>query len=145
MPNHGPFLPDIYLKVITHPHSVNSEVKIIPLTGQSTSLESIKYVPEPVSKSWAPFWTLSDFEYTETAIQGLLSKDLVDKQLAGFYKGWHTGESHLTIHNYGDMQKSLCKAQAYILQVNFFQLSICMFNALLHSKLVQAQQSDFHV
>ena len=107
------------MKVIPHPHSVNSEVKIIPLTGQSASSESVKYVPESVSKPWAPFRTLTDFEYTETAIQGLLSKDLIDKQLAGFHKGWHTGESHLTIHNYCDMQESLRKARAYIVQVNF--------------------------
>jgi len=53
----------------------------------------------------------------ETAVTGLLSKELVNKQLAGFNKGWAVGGSHLTIHNYGDMQKSLAKAREYGVQV----------------------------
>lgn len=118
--SYGPSLPDIYLKIVPHPHSANTEAQIIPLTGQCTSYKSSAlhtYIPESVRKPWAPFRTLADFEYTETAVQGLLNKDLVNRQLAGFHKGWYTGKSYLTIKNYNDMQESLSKAQAYVVQV----------------------------
>lgn len=65
-----------------------------------------------------PFQTLADFEYTETAVKGLLSKDLVNKQLAGFNDKWSIGGSHLTIRTYKDMQDSLEKARAYGVQVS---------------------------
>ena len=116
----SPYLPEIYLKIIPHPHSINTEAQIIPLSGQSTPTGSDTYVPESVSRPWASFQTLADFEYTETAIQGLLNKDLVNRQLSGFQKRWLTGESHLTIQNYKDMQGCLSQAWAYVVQVGFF-------------------------
>ena len=61
---------------------------------------------------------LADFEYTETAIKGLLSKDLVNRQLAGFNERWSMGGSHLTIHTYKDMHESLGKAREYGIQVS---------------------------
>jgi hypothetical protein len=77
----------------------------------------MNFVPNHTSRPWAPFKTLADFEYTETAVKGLLSKDLVNKQLAGFNEGWSIGGSRLTIHNYKDMQRSLAKAREYGIQV----------------------------
>lgn len=95
---------------------------IVPLTSSNTSLSSSQaaetYFPVPESRPWAPFRTLADFEYTETAVKGLLSKDLVDKQLAGFHGKWCIGESHLTLRTYKDMQDSLAFAREYGVQVS---------------------------
>jgi hypothetical protein len=97
-------------------------VTIVPLTSSKTSLSSSQaaktYFPAPESRPWAPFRTLADFEYTETAVKGLLSKDLVDKQLAGFHGKWAIGGSHLTLRTYKDMQDSLAKAREYGVQVS---------------------------
>lgn len=70
--------------------------------------------PQP----WAPFKNLADFEYTETAVLGLLPKWLVDKQLAGFNSNWAIEGSRLTIKNYADMDKALLKARKYFVQVS---------------------------
>jgi hypothetical protein len=118
---HGPFLPEVYIKIIPHPHSVNSDVTIIPLTSSNvspSSQTSDTFLPVPTSRPWAPFRTLADFEYTETAVQGLLSENLVNKQLAGFNERWSIAGSHLTIHTYKDMQDSLAKAREYMVQVS---------------------------
>jgi len=71
-----------------------------------------------------PFQTLTDFEYSETAVQDLLSKDLVNKQLAGFNEKWSIGESCVTIHTYKNIQQSLVKAREYGVQIILFVFSI---------------------
>jgi len=76
------------------------------------------FVPTPESRPWAPFRTLGDFEYTETAVIGQLSEDLVNRQLNGICNKWSIGGSHLTIHAYKDMQKSLEKAREYGIKVS---------------------------
>lgn len=76
------------------------------------------FIPVPESRPWAPFRTLADFEYTETAVKGLLSEELVNKQLAGFNAGWCIGGSHLTLRTYKDMQEVLAKARQYGVQVS---------------------------
>ena len=95
---------------------------IVPLTSSNTSPSSSQaaktYFPAPESRPWAPFRTLADFEYTETAVKGLLSKNLVDKQLAGFNGKWSIGGSHLTLRTYKDMQEYLAKAREYGVQVS---------------------------
>ena len=83
-----------------------------------SSQTAVVFAPIPESRPWAPFRTLADFEYTETAVKGLLSQDLVNKQLAGFNDRWSVGGSHLTIHTYKDMQQSLAKAREYGIQVS---------------------------
>jgi hypothetical protein len=74
------------------------------------------FQPQPDPQPWAPFETLADFEYTETAVQGLLSKKLVNKQLAGFNSKWAV-DSRLSIKNYSDMEKVLAKARRLTVQV----------------------------
>ena len=76
------------------------------------------------SRPWAPFNTLADFEYTETAVKGLLSEDLVNRQLAGFNERWSIGGSHLTLRSYKDMQESLAKAREYGVQVSHIVLIV---------------------
>ena len=76
------------------------------------------FIPTPESRPWVPFRSLADFEYTETAIVGRLSEYLVNRQLNGFCNKWSIGGSHLTIHTYQDMQKSLEKARDYGIKVS---------------------------
>ena len=99
----GPTLPREFIKIIPHPHSLDPTPIIVPLDSEpSPSLSKATnpvFQPRTEPWPWAPFQTLADFEYTETAIQGLLSKKLVDKQLAGINSAWAV-ESRLSIKNY---------------------------------------------
>jgi hypothetical protein len=80
----GPNLPDEFIKVVPHPNSLDPTAMIIPLSATlSTNAPGPVFQPQSDPWPWAPFETIADFEYTETAIQGLLSKKLVNKQLAG--------------------------------------------------------------
>ena len=74
-------------------------------------------MPQPEPRPWAPFQNLADFEYTETAVLGLLPKWIVNKQLAGLNSNWAEG-SRLTIKNFTDMDKVLSKARKYFVQVS---------------------------
>jgi hypothetical protein len=74
-------------------------------------------MPQPEPRPWAPFENLADFEYTETAVLGLLPKWIVNKQLAGLNSNWAEG-SRLTIKNFTDMDKVLSKARKYFVQVS---------------------------
>jgi len=74
-------------------------------------------MPHPEPCPWAPFQNLADFEYTETAILGLLPKWIVDKQLASLNSNWAEG-SRLTIKNFTEMDKVLSKARKYFVQVS---------------------------
>ena len=118
-------LPDEYIKIIPHPHSLDTAPKIIPITLSPTnhcsysSPKSSTQLFAPLSKAvppWAPFNTLADFEYTETAIQGLLSKQLVNKQLAGIQGSWAV-KSSLTLRTYNDMEAALTRARRHYVQV----------------------------
>ena len=117
----GPTLPQEFIKIIPHPHSLDPTSIIVPL--DSKLLPSLSKATTPVFQPqtkpwpWALFQMLADFEYTETAIQGLLSKNLVDKQLAGINSAWVV-ESRLSIKNYNDMEKVLAKAQKHTVQVH---------------------------
>lgn len=113
----GPNLPDEFIKIIPHPHSLDPAPTIIPFT-LSPALNASGPIFQPWSSPWpwAPFRTLADFEYTETAIQGLLSKALVNKQLAGINSRWAVG-SNLSIKNYNDMEKALTQARKHTVQV----------------------------
>lgn len=118
---YGPHLPETYIKIIPHPHSAGAgaHTKIIPLDLSDMNAHApLPFNPAPESRPWAPFRTRADFEYTETAVTGLLSKNLVNKQLAGFNNHWSTGGSRLTIATYKDMQNSLSKARQYVVQVS---------------------------
>ncbi len=122
-----PNLPNEFIKIIPHPHSIDSTPIIIPLTlpltssAQSIQALSPAFQPRSEPWSWVLFKTLADFEYTETAIQGLLSKKLVNKQLAGINSSWAKG-SNLTIKNYNDMDKVLTNARKHTVQVRTIQI-----------------------
>lgn len=111
-------LPATYIKIVPHQHS-NAPPTILALDGPLTGdhSESSVYIPDLASKPWAPFCTQADFEYTETAVLGLLLKDLVNKQLVGIHNLWSTAGSNLMIHNYADMKKSLDAARQFAVPV----------------------------
>ncbi|KAF8798516.1 hypothetical protein BYT27DRAFT_7122910 [Phlegmacium glaucopus] len=115
----GPLLPREYIKIIPHPHSPNPTAKIIVLNtlNSESAFHSgcPTYMPQPEPRLWAPFENLADFEYTETAILGLLPKWIIDKQLAGLNSNWAEG-SRLTIKNFTEMDKVLSKARKYFVQ-----------------------------
>lgn len=133
----GPHLPQEYIKIIPHPHSSNLAIKIIPLSaGHSAShSEHATYIPQPEPSPWAPFKTLADFEYTETAVLGLLPKWIVNKQLAGINSNWANG-SRLTIKSYADMDKVLSRARKYFVQVS--KMFRCRENLLQYYNLMYA-------
>lgn len=74
-------------------------------------------MPQPDPRPWAPFENIADFEYTETAVLGLLPKRIVDMQLAGFNSTWAEG-SRLTIKSFAEMDKVLSKARKYFVQAS---------------------------
>ncbi len=78
-------------------------------------------MPQPEPRPWAPFKSLADFEYTETAILGLLPKWIVNKQLTGLNSNWAEA-SRITIKNFTEMDKVLSKARKCFVQVNRDQL-----------------------
>jgi hypothetical protein len=93
-------------------------IPLTPWTPRTVVPNTASVIPEiTAERPWAPFCNLADFEYTETAVSGLLSKELVDKQLAGFNSAWSIG-SHLSIRNNKDMEASLAMACEYIIQAS---------------------------
>ena len=112
----GPYLPREYIKIIPHPHSSDPTTIIVPLNNSAFQSKSPAYMSQPEPRPWAPFENLADFEYTETAVLGLLPKWIVNKQLAGFNSTWANG-SHLTIKSFTEMEKVLSKAREYFVQV----------------------------
>ena len=103
--------PTMYIKILHHPHSGLKEPGIVPLQGDHIrAVEDRPSVPQAMLKPWAPFRSRSDFEYTETAVQGLLNEDVVNKQLYGLHNGW-AEKSCITLRSYVDMERSLAAAR----------------------------------
>jgi hypothetical protein len=115
----GPHLPHEYIKIIPHSHSPDPTTTITALSSLNSAcgVENTTYMPHPEPRPWAPFENLADFEYTETAILGLLPRWIINKQLAGFNSSWAEG-SRLTIKNFTEMDKVLLKARKYFVQVS---------------------------
>jgi len=105
--------PSKIIKIINHPHSGISDPTIIPLEG-TTSIDSQAslFLSQTEGRPWAPFRTRADFEYTETAVLGLLSKDIVNKQLYGIKNSW-SSHSSITLRSHADMERSLQAARTY--------------------------------
>ena len=119
----GPNLPREFIKIIPHPHSVDPTPIILPLDSSpspSVKATSPSFQPQSEPWLWAPFQMLADFEYMETAIQGLLSKKIINKQLTSINSKWAVG-SNLSIKNYNDMEKVLAKARKHTVQVSTLQ------------------------
>jgi hypothetical protein len=117
-----------FVKINSHPHNESAEPTIIPLDGSQnivTTTEPIPMKDPPVLRPWAPFRTLPDFEYAESAVTGALSKDTVNLQLRGMRSSW-ADRSNITFQNYDDMQKSLAAAREYGIKVwTFLRYVFC--------------------
>jgi hypothetical protein len=134
-------LPTMYIKIIPHPHSLGSKTRIIPLDGTSldtTSAHSMPaYVPHPTIRPWVPFCNQADFEYTETAVEGLMSKKLVDRQLVGIGGSWSKDSMHLTLCSWADMEHLLNAARHYSVKVGLYfmqQSKILLTVHAVHSR-----------
>ncbi|KDR73368.1 hypothetical protein GALMADRAFT_72633, partial [Galerina marginata CBS 339.88] len=118
---YGPHLPEVFLKIVPHPKSVNQGLSIIPLVGNSmtsTKDNTAAYVPQPQERPWAPFRTLEDFEVTEIAVASLMSKNVVNQFLSGVTGKWSDGKSPVTLKKYSDMDAALFNARKYVVQFN---------------------------
>ena len=107
-------IPSTFIKIIDHPHSGISDPTIISLEG-TMSIDSrmeLTFLSQTVVKPWAPFCTQADFEYTETAVLGLLSKELVNKQLSGIHNSW-SSHSTITLRSHADMEQTLQVVRTY--------------------------------
>jgi hypothetical protein len=112
--------PSTFIKILHHPHSLVSEPTIVPLEGEdvrNTAPVSPVFVQQANDEPWAPFCNRSDFEYMETAIQGLLNRKIVDAQLRGINHDW-AGDSNITFRSHADMEKSLAAARTYDVEVS---------------------------
>jgi hypothetical protein len=69
-----------------------------------------------LSKPWAPFRTLADFEYAKSAVTGSLSKATVNFQLRGMANSW-VEKSNITFRNYDDLMELLTAAREYGVKV----------------------------
>lgn len=140
-------LPLEYIKIVPHPHSHDRTVQIIPLSTSSRLKEATAFEPTPSTSPWAPFENLADFEYTETAVKGLLSKELVNTQLAKINSTW-AAKSMLSIKSYRDMEAVLSKARRY-----FVQVCNCIFWRHCHTTIyylswyinqISVQERNYH-
>ena len=132
---YGPMLPDLYIKIVYHPHS-NQESWILPISSETPTAYYPAQTQECHTKPFTPFRTLEDFEFTEVAIQSLMPKEIVNWMLAGINGRWINGESRLTLRNYADMEKSLHFAHQYVTQV---QVMVVLWTEHLLSDLSVVQ------
>ena len=148
-----PPAPSTFIKIIHHPHSMVCDPTIISLEGemvenhaQATNSVSAQHT-EPMP--WAPFRTHADFEYAESAVIGLLSKPVVDKQLRGINGSW-AKQSRITFRSYADLEKTLAASRADGVQVfivghlsasheTFAQLSLYSSNLDMSQKTLMAR------
>ncbi|KAJ7166717.1 hypothetical protein C8R46DRAFT_996401 [Mycena filopes] len=116
----GPLLPGCFIRIVPHPHTPDPTPQIIPIDGRerqrsslklSTSLREDEFGRAP----WFPFKSRADFEATEIAVTGLLSKPLTDKLLGGASSHWNSikGGSRVTLKNSEEMRTTLCCARKY--------------------------------
>lgn len=59
---------------------------------------------------WLPFRTRQDFEYTSSAVRGVIPSKVVDEQLHGMHNGW-SEKSRITLRNSADMKAVLAAAR----------------------------------
>ena len=115
--------PSTFIKIIHHPHSLVAEPTIIPLEGKNTIMAQSTVLPQEDNGPWAPFCTRADFEYTETAVKGLLSKPIVDARLRGINSSW-SERSKITLRSHADMEDSLRAARTYGVEVSIHHLNL---------------------
>ncbi|CAK5266720.1 unnamed protein product [Mycena citricolor] len=110
-----PRLPLAYIDFIPHPKDVGASREITSLCDPSPSYHAN---PSPRSlldaaSPFAPWRTLSDFEYTETAVKGVSSANIVDAQLKGMTGRWSKQDSDITLRNFREFRRTLTDAHVH--------------------------------
>ncbi|KAJ7048129.1 hypothetical protein C8F01DRAFT_1072674 [Mycena amicta] len=110
-------LPDgAYITIVPHPKDTEAYGKIIPLSGsvvpESGAAESPRQTNRinmlaSAARPWTPWTTLSDFEYTETAVKGLSSEEVINAQLRGITGPWSGNNSTITLKTYREYRRVL--------------------------------------
>ncbi|KAK6984149.1 hypothetical protein R3P38DRAFT_3232422 [Favolaschia claudopus] len=126
----GPMLPAVYLLSVPHPKDrKHTFSEVISLSHpkppsdiadlEARHLENMLDAARP----WAPWESLADFGYTETAVKGVLSKEIIDMQLKGFSGPWsNEGGSKITLRDYKDYKFYLEKAR--VVGVQFLNANV---------------------
>jgi hypothetical protein len=115
-------LPDVpYITIAPHPKDIDTFGKIILLSGGGISLrsadeESTSSNPciaelANAARPWAPWVSLPDFEYAETAVKGVLSEEIINDQLRGFTGPWSGFNSRITLRTYREYRRVLESAR----------------------------------
>ena len=109
--------PSTFIRIIHHPHSSIDQDKIIPLVKSALGLSSETGIDISESPKWTggavpwlPFRTRQDFEYTSTAVRGIIPRKIIDEQLHGQHNGW-SDNSKITLRNSADMLWTLVAAR----------------------------------
>ncbi|KAJ7823685.1 hypothetical protein B0H14DRAFT_2237484, partial [Mycena olivaceomarginata] len=110
-----PKLPAVYLLSEPHPKDLLAAGKIISLchpTMREVDPTITKRVENLIdaARPYAPWTTLSDFQYTETAVQGLLKPKFIDTQLKGMTGSWLRGQGDITLKDYHEYRRATVKA-----------------------------------
>ena len=149
----APFLshPQTYIKILHHPHSGITEPTIVPLDdgryynpeNTNPSLIDINSgIGGGLARPWAPFRVRADFEYTESAVKGLLNAKIIDNQLKGIHNGSWCSDPHITLRSSCDMERSLEAARGYGIQVSVKTSTI---NTFKYSIICYFKFSEGHV
>lgn len=124
-PADNPQLPAVYILSVPHPKDSLASAEIISLchrirrevdAAESKHLENLIDAARP----YAPWNTLSDFQYTETAVQGLLKPKFINTQLKGMTGSWLGGQGNITMKNYREYRRVLTQSHVSGVQVYLF-------------------------
>ncbi|KAJ6461691.1 hypothetical protein C8R45DRAFT_841971, partial [Mycena sanguinolenta] len=117
----------VYILSVPHPKDSLASPDIISLChpicravdpAENKRLENLIDAARP----YAPWNTLSDFQYTETAVQGLLKPKFIDTQLKGMTGSWLGGQGNITMKNYREYRRVL--TQSHVSGVQFRKATV---------------------
>ncbi|KAJ7199478.1 hypothetical protein GGX14DRAFT_572859 [Mycena pura] len=107
-----------YIIVEPHPKDRHSHRSVTTLSeatssAMSTAVGDHQHLDNllDAARPWAPWPTIHDFQYAETALHGLLKPEIIDKQLKGIAGSWTGHRSEMKMKNYKDYQRALNAAR----------------------------------
>ncbi|KAJ7204968.1 hypothetical protein GGX14DRAFT_397902 [Mycena pura] len=111
---------EIHISIEPHPNDVDAHIEVISLSGASSTQNTHRALPPArdrirnllvAARPFAPWATLSDFEYTETAVGGVLSEKVIKAQLRGMTGPWSGPNPNITLKTYHEYRKVLMQAR----------------------------------
>ena len=108
-------MPETFIRIVHHPHSEIANDLIIPLVHNGSANPAPDHSDPRTQNSstniipWLPFQTQQDFEYTSSAVRGVIPSKIIDEQLYGMHHGW-SKKSRITLCNSADMKAVLATA-----------------------------------